>query len=170
MNDMSFETAGNSLFVKMLNWLLRLTTKKTLKLCILSPMWVKTTGDRRNPQNARDAESISMSWRHHVLSSVVGFAGRLLHGYVNGGPCKAIVWSHSSHPMKCHAGTNDIRYYKINPSDMTVKFSLGAFDMGYPYPMIYPLCQCRHAVFSFEDISHVLAWSVAQNVGRNVVC
>ena len=58
-------------------------------------------------------------------------------------------------------------YYKINPLDITVKSSLGAFDMGYPYPIIYPLCQCRHAVFSFEDISHLLACSVVQNVGQN---
>ena len=53
-----------------------------------------------------------MSFGVNVLSSLVGFAGKFLHGCVYGCPCKAIVWRHLK---------SDIRYYKINTTAMIGK-------------------------------------------------
>ena len=70
-------------------------------------------------KRANNVESIFMSFGVNVLSSLVGFAGKFLHGCVYGCHCKAIVWRHSSRVW--YAGTKDIRYYKINTTAMIGK-------------------------------------------------
>ena len=60
------------------NIFIRPTLKKTSKLCISGLLWGESNNDWWIPlKNSSNAESVSMSWRHHAM--VVGTAPDMRH-------------------------------------------------------------------------------------------
>ena len=145
----------------MFDSLFKLTTKKTPKLRITGPLWVKCTGDRWNPsQRARNAERFPSSWRYRHVSVCIP---NDIHEYKETRIFYILKIRHMHHPFLCFKPTSMSQHFHAH-TYLIVKSLRQEAQLGGPdWVKEYNLCN------SVGVIQHIEHWRLKFTRAHNIM-